>query len=68
MNFKQLEYFSAVAEAKSISAAARKLRVAQPPVSRMIATLEDELGVCLFLRNNKGIELTEAGVCLYHQT
>lgn len=68
MNFKQLEYFSAVAEAKSISLAARNLHVAQPPVSRQIALLEDELGVCLFLRNNKGIELTEAGRCLYQQT
>ena len=68
MNFKQLEYFSAVAEAKSISMAARNLHIAQPPVSRQIALLEDELGVCLFLRNNKGIELTEAGRTLFQQT
>ena len=68
MNFKQLEYFSAVAEAKSISMAAKKLHVAQPPVSRQISMLEDELGVCLFLRNNKGIELTEAGRSLYEQS
>ena len=68
MNFKQLEYFSAVAEAKSISKAARKLHVAQPPISRQIALLEDELGVCLFLRNNKGVELTEAGRSLYQQS
>ncbi len=68
MNFKQLEYFSAVAEAKSISMAARNLHIAQPPVSRQIALLEDELGVCLFLRNNKGIELTEAGKSLFQQT
>ncbi len=68
MNFRQLEYFSAVAQAKSISKAARALHVAQPPVSRQIAMLEDELGVCLFLRNNKGIELTEAGRLLYQQS
>ena len=68
MNFRQLEYFAAVAEAKSISKAARELHVAQPPVSRQIAMLEDELGVCLFLRNNKGIELTEAGRCLYEHS
>ena len=61
MNLKQLEYFSAVAEAKSISLAARNLHVAQPPISRQLALLEDELGVCLFLRTNKGVELTEAG-------
>ena len=68
MNFKQLEYFSAVAEAKSFSGAARILHVAQPPISRQISMLEDELGVCLFLRTNKGVELTEAGRSLYQQS
>lgn len=68
MNFRQLEYFVAVAEAKSISKASRALHVAQPPISRQIAMLEDELGVCLFLRNNKGVELTEAGQCLFQQS
>ena len=68
MNLKQLEYFSAVAEAKSISLAARDLHVAQPPISRQLALLEDELGVCLFLRTNKGVELTEAGRSLYRQS
>ena len=68
MNFRQLEYFAAVAEARSISRASRELHVAQPPISRQIALLEDELGVQLFLRSNKGIELTEAGRCLYQQS
>lgn len=68
MNFKQLEYFCAVAECKSISNAARSLHVAQPPISRQIALLEDELGVCLFTRSNKGVELTEAGQSLYEQS
>lgn len=68
LNIKQLEYFCAVAEEKSISKAARKLHVAQPPISRQLALLEDELGVCLFLRNNKGIELTQAGRSLYQQS
>lgn len=68
MNFKQLEYFAAVARAGSISAAARELHVAQPPVSRQLALLEDELGVTLFLRNNKGVALTEAGRCLYQHS
>ena len=68
MNFRQLEYFAAVAEAKSISRASRELHVAQPPISRQLALLEDELGVRLFLRTNKGIELTEAGRCLYQQS
>lgn len=68
MNFKQLEYFAAVAEEGSISGAARELHVAQPPVSRQLALLEDELGVTLFLRTNKGVELTEAGKCLYRHS
>ncbi|WP_251317623.1 LysR family transcriptional regulator [Flintibacter muris] len=68
MNFKQLEYFSAVAEKGSISGAARELHVAQPPISRQLAMLEDELGVTLFLRTNKGVALTEAGRCLYQQS
>ena len=55
MNFKQLEYFAAVAKAGSISGASRELHVAQPPVSRQLALLEDELGATLFLRTNKGV-------------
>lgn len=47
MKIRQLEYFCAVAEEKSISAAARELHVAQPPISRQIAQLEEELGVQL---------------------
>ena len=39
-----------------------------PPISRQLALLEDELGVCLFLRTNKGVELTEAGRSLYRQS
>ena len=53
MKIRQLEYFCAVAEEKSISAAARELHVAQPPISRQIAQLEEELGVQLFLRGSK---------------
>lgn len=68
MNFKQLEYFAAAAEEGSISGASRVLHVAQPPISRQLALLEDELGVTLFLRNNKGIVLTEAGRCIYQQS
>ncbi len=68
MTLNQLEYFCAVAEEKSISAAARRLHVAQPPISRQIAQLENELGVQLFLRGNKGMALTEAGQSLYQQS
>ena len=67
MTIRQLEYFCAVAEEGSVSAAARRLHVAQPPLSRQIALLEQELGATLFQRGNKGMQLTEAGERLYQQ-
>lgn len=68
MTIRQLEYFCAVAEGGSISAAARTLHVAQPPISRQIAQLEDELGVQLFARGSRGMKLTEAGEALALQS
>lgn len=65
MNTRQLEYFIAVAESNSISAAARKIHLAQPALSRQIQQLEEELGTTLIMRNRKGIELTQAGKTLY---
>ena len=50
MTIRQLEYFCATAEEGSVSAAARKLHVAQPPISRQIALLEEEFGTALFRR------------------
>ncbi len=67
MTIRQLEYFCAVAEEGSVSAAARRLHVAQPPISRQIALLEQELSTVLFRRGNKGMLLTDAGESLYQQ-
>ncbi|MBR4577976.1 MAG: LysR family transcriptional regulator [Oscillospiraceae bacterium] len=69
METRQLKLFCAVAEEGSMSGAARKLHIAQPQISRQIAQLEQELGVQLFRRGNKGILLTEAGesLCLQAQ-
>lgn len=61
MNFKQLRYFLAVAEEGSFSAASRQVRIAQPALSGHIATLEDELGVKLFERSNRGVRTTSQG-------
>ncbi|MGV3660458.1 MAG: LysR family transcriptional regulator [Prosthecobacter sp.] len=61
VEFHQLRYFIAAAEDLSISAAAKRLHVTQPALSRQIAVLEAELGVALFDRIRKRIHLTEAG-------
>lgn len=61
MNLKQLRYFLVVAEEKQITAAAKRLFIAQPPLSYQLKQLQRELGVKLFLRTGHGIELTDAG-------
>ncbi|MBD0862313.1 LysR family transcriptional regulator [Gordonia sp. zg691] len=61
MDFRQLEYFTAVIEAGSVSQAAKNLRMTQPPVSQAIAKLERELGVRLLERTAKGVHPTRAG-------
>ena len=61
MEFHQLRYFVAAAETMSMSRAAERVHVSQPALSRQIALLEDEIGVLLFNRVRKRIQLTEAG-------
>jgi DNA-binding transcriptional LysR family regulator len=61
VTLQQLTYFLAAAEQGSFSAAAKTLRLAQPSVSEAVRQLEGELGVALFVRVGRGIELTEAG-------
>lgn len=65
MEFRQLKYFMAVAEAGSFSRAAIAIGVAQPALSRQIRLLEAQLKSALFYRTGRGAELTPAGELLY---
>lgn len=67
MDTKQMTYFRAIAETGSISAAAKKLNMTQPPLSAQMKLLEDEIGSVLFLRGSRSIQLTEAGILLYRR-
>jgi DNA-binding transcriptional LysR family regulator len=64
---RRLEYFVAVAEEQSFSAAARRLHIAQPPLSTQVKKLEAELGVLLLVRTSRGVELTDAGELLLEE-
>jgi LysR family transcriptional regulator, benzoate and cis,cis-muconate-responsive activator of ben and cat genes len=64
MDLRHLRAFAAVADSHSFSKAARQLHVAQPPLSRHIRQLENEIGVKLFLRTTTGVQLTREGTLL----
>lgn len=61
MTLKQLEYVLTVADIGSISEAAKKLFIAQPSLTTSIRELEEEVDIKIFLRNNKGIVVTNEG-------
>lgn len=61
MELRQLRYFLAVAEAENFTAAAHRLRLAQPALSQQIRALEEELGITLLARGARRSRLTDAG-------
>ncbi|MFJ7567511.1 LysR family transcriptional regulator [Herminiimonas sp. NPDC097707] len=67
MDIRQLKYFMAIAEEGQISRAAKRLHMAQPPLSLQLKILEEKLGVQLIERNTKSLCLTEAGHALYQR-
>jgi len=64
MEIKQLKAFIAIAEARTFTAGAKRVKVTQAAISMQIRQLEDEVGVQLFTRTPRRVILTEAGECL----
>lgn len=64
LDIRRLKFFIVTAEERNIGRAAERLHITQPPLTRHIQSLEEELGVQLFRRTSSGVELTQAGMTL----
>ncbi|VBB09371.1 transcription regulator hth lysr [Lucifera butyrica] len=66
MELRELEYFVTVAELKNFTAAAERLHISQPAISKAVHKLEEELGFHLIDRNQKSVFLTEEGTVFFN--
>lgn len=67
MDLRQLKYFVTIVEEGQITKAAKKLHMAQPPLSHQLKMMERELDCMLFDRNGRNLELTQSGKILYER-
>ena len=67
MELRQLRYFSAVVEEGTVTGAARRLNMTQPPLTAQLHALEEELGCTLFRREGRRLRLTDAGQTFYQR-
>lgn len=67
MELRQLTYFVAIAQSGTITAAAQKLHMSQPPLSLQLQKLEEELGCPLFERDTRHLHMTQAGELFYER-
>ncbi|SHJ25561.1 LysR family transcriptional regulator [Parasporobacterium paucivorans] len=67
MNISQIKYFLETAKCLNFTKAAQHLFITQPTLGRQITEIESELNMLLFVRSNKGLTLTPAGIVLYEE-
>lgn len=67
MDIKQLTFFATIVEEGNITAASKKLHIAQPALSNQLKVLEEELGIKLMNRGSRKMTLTDAGKILYRK-
>lgn len=65
MDLRQLRYFVAIVESRTLTEASRRLHIVQPALSQRLAALEEDLGAQLLVRGRSGLAVTEAGQELY---